>query len=136
MWRGGLYAMGWRQEGGVVTDMPGRPKATTYTFEMWRLALTNTGAGWETAPLAWEKVLMTGTAPTPRDNFSQCLIGDRWLVHGGNDVFRELKNDTYQFDFHTAAWAVVRIVVFSEPRRPGLLPLGARGVALGWRSWG
>jgi hypothetical protein len=56
VWRGSLYAVGWRQEGGVVTDMPGRPKATTYTFEMWRLALTNTGAGWETTPLAWEKV--------------------------------------------------------------------------------
>jgi hypothetical protein len=51
---------------------------------------------------------MTGTAPTPRDNYSHCLIGDRWLVHGGNDVFRELKNDTYMFDFHTAEWSVVR----------------------------
>jgi hypothetical protein len=50
---------------------------------------------------------MTGTAPTPRDNYSQCLIDDRWFVHGGNDVFRELKNDTYQFNFHTGAWSVV-----------------------------
>lgn len=56
VWRGCLYAMGWRQEGGVVTDMPGRPKATTYTFEMWRMALPNPGAGWETFPMAWEKV--------------------------------------------------------------------------------
>jgi len=108
VWNGYLYVMGWKQEGGVVTDMPGQPSATTYTFEMWRLQLPAPGPVSPDNVYMWEHVNVRGTAPTPRDNYSQCKIENAWFIHGGNDVFGELKSDTYEFDFTSGTWSLVK----------------------------
>eukprot|EP00976_Prorocentrum_cordatum_P071009 1180150-Prorocentrum_minimum.AAC.6 len=35
---------------------------------------------------AWEKVYFRGSAPTPRDSYSQCVIDQAWYLHGGRGL--------------------------------------------------
>lgn len=106
-----LFTLGWRQSGQKSTssttvgstDFDGEEsESVTYTFEMWKLSIPRVGD--ESDIQQWEEVHARGNSPTPRDNYSACKVGDSWIVHGGRDVFGEIKCDTYEYSFTTGVW--------------------------------